>query len=74
MITLNQSQIAIFQQILTAVWVGDAYRLADVEQCLAWLQADRIHISCPFEQAMGRTLAQEFIAQKTIAALKEIPA
>lgn len=69
MITLNQSQIAIFQQILTAVLVGDPYRLSDVEQCLAWLQSDRIYLSCPFEQAMGRTLIQAIIA-----ALKEIPA
>lgn len=62
MITLTDSQVAVLQRMLTAVLIGEPYRISDVEQCLSWLQSDRTTISCPFEQSMGKTLAEEIIA------------
>jgi hypothetical protein len=62
MLILNDAQALVVENLLTQMLTNDTYSVTQLEEAIAWFQqADRI--SCPFEQAWSKNLAQDIVRE-----------
>lgn len=63
MLILNDAQALIVESLLTKMLINDAYSVHQLEEALTWFQREPQTVSCPFEQAWGKNLADEIVRQ-----------
>jgi hypothetical protein len=61
MLVLNDSQAMIIESLLTKMLINDTYSMNQLEEALGWFQRDGTRVSCPFEQAWSKNLAEEIV-------------
>ena len=59
MLILNDAQALIVESLLTKMLINDTYSVQQLEEALTWFQREANRVSCPFEQAWSKTLAQD---------------
>lgn len=63
MLVLNDAQAVIVESLLTKMLIRDSYSVAQLEEAIGWFQQQSDRVSCPFEQAWSKTLAQEIVRE-----------
>jgi uncharacterized small protein (DUF1192 family) len=63
MIVLNDAQALIIESLLTKMLVNETYSVAQLEEAIAWFQHETDRVSCPFEQAWSKNLAQDIVRE-----------
>lgn len=61
MIVLNDAQALIVESLLTKMLINDAYSVSQLEEAIGWFQRQQQQMSCPFEQAWSKNLAEEIV-------------
>jgi uncharacterized small protein (DUF1192 family) len=63
MIVLNDAQALIVENLLTQMLTNDTYSVTQLEEAIAWFQPEADRVSCPFEQAWSKNLAQDIVRE-----------
>jgi hypothetical protein len=63
MLVLNDAQALIVESLLTKMLVRESYSVSQLEEAIGWFQREVDRVSCPFEQAWSKNLAQEIVRE-----------